>query len=198
MITINSLEEMEKYYNKRINTYEFVKDDKRLDVKFTFDLNINASICAKNLNAKRLIVINIDAWRINLRELKANNINAHDIKVDTINAHDMDARNVDVWSINANNIDVDNIDANNIKVNNIKAWDIKAHSINANNINYHACCFAYESFKCKSIKGRRKNSRHFCLDNEIEYIKTRKIKIDDKEIEISNESYNKLKESLLN
>lgn len=48
--------------------------------------------------------------------------------------------------------------------------NINAGDINAWDINYYAVCFAYRIFKCKSIKSRRENSRHFCLDNEIEYI----------------------------
>jgi hypothetical protein len=39
------------------------------------------------------------------------------------------------------------------------------------NILYQSTCIAYKSFKCKSVKGRRKNSLHKCLDREIEFIK---------------------------
>ena len=47
-------------------------------------------------------------------------------------------------------------------------WNIKAENIEALDINYWAVCYARNSFKCKSIKGRRKNCKHFCLDNEIQ------------------------------
>lgn len=58
----------------------------------------------------------------------------------------------------------------------IKAWDIKAGNINAGNINardisFYAICSAYHTLKCKTIKGRRKNAKYFCLDNEVEFIK---------------------------
>ena len=51
-------------------------------------------------------------------------------------------------------------------------WDIDAGNINAGDIDardidYYAVCFARNSFKCKSIKGRRNNSKHFCLDSKI-------------------------------
>ena len=65
-----------------------------------------------------------------------------------------------------------------IKALNIKACDIKAFNIDvrrdikAENISYHAVCFAYKSFKCKRVKGRRENSKHFCLDQDIEIINT--------------------------
>ena len=61
-------------------------------------------------------------------------------------------------------IDAGNIDALDIKANNIKAKNIKA-----NNIVYFAFCIAYNSLKCRSIKGTRVNSIHTCLDKNIEF-----------------------------
>ena len=34
--------------------------------------------------------------------------------------------------------------------------------------NYYAVCVAYNNIECKSIKGRRKNSKHFVLDGKLE------------------------------
>ena len=65
--------------------------------------------------------------------------------------------NIKAWDINAWDIKAGNIDAGDIN-----AWDIKARDIN-----YHAVCFAYNNITCKSIKGIRENSRHFCLDGKI-------------------------------
>ena len=45
---------------------------------------------------------------------------------------------------------------------NINAWNI-----NAGEISYQAVCFAYQNITCNNIKGRRDNSKHFCLDGEI-------------------------------
>ena len=76
----------------------------------------------------------------------------------------------------------------------IKAWCIKAWGINAWDIEYYAFCIAYETLKVKTIKGRRLNSFHKCLDNEIEYKKdTKTISIDGKDIEISEESFEEFK-----
>lgn len=50
---------------------------------------------------------------------------------------------------------------------NIKAWDIKAMDINAWDIDYYAVCCSYKNIECNSIKGRRQNCKHFCLDGEI-------------------------------
>ena len=65
------------------------------------------------------------------------------------------------------NIDAD-INAYDIKAHSISAWDIDALNINADDIDYYAVCFAYYNIKCKSIKGRRKNAKHFVLDGKLE------------------------------
>ncbi len=99
------------------------------------------------------------------------------------------------------NIDADieagNIETEDIKAGNIETEDIKARNINALNINYYAVCFAYIGIECASIKGKRSPCKHFCLDGEIT-IKPRvhTITIDGKEIELSEESFNNLKEQL--
>ena len=67
------------------------------------------------------------------------------------------AGNIITWDINAWDITARNINAGDIIARNINAWDI----------NYYAVCFAYEHITCKSIKGRRENARHFCLDGKI-------------------------------
>ena len=118
MKVFNSLEEMKLYYNEKINTYEFIENNRLIDIKIDFDLNMECNIKARN----------IKAWNI-----KAS---------DDINACD------------------------------INAWDIKARNINsgnikANNISFYAVCFAYNTFVCNSIKGRRENSKYFCLDSEV-------------------------------
>ena len=104
--------------------------------------------------------------------------------------------NMDI-DIKADNIKAYDIDANNIDANDIKANDIKAYDISADNINYYAVCYAYNNLSCKSIKGKRKNCKHFCLDVDIKIKNQHKITIDNKEIELSQESFNSLKEQLL-
>jgi len=111
-------------------------------------------------------------------------INAYNINAYNINAYNINAYNINAWGINAYNINAYNIDAHNIDAHNINAWDIE----------YHAFCIAYETLKVKTIKGRRTNSFHKCLDNEIGYKKdTKTISIDGKDIEISEESFEELK-----
>jgi hypothetical protein len=78
---------------------------------------------------------------------------------------------IDCWNINCENIKCWNINCWNINCWNIDCEDINCENIDCLNINYYAICFAYKTFKCKSVKGHRENSRHFCLDSEIEYKK---------------------------
>ena len=75
--------------------------------------------------------------------------------------------NINAWYIDAWNINAGNIDALNINAGDIDALDINAGDITALDINYFAVCFAYKNINCKSIKGRRENCKHFCLDGEI-------------------------------
>ena len=145
----DSLKEIQKYYDKNTNTYVFVENEEYIEVVvFDFDLNVEANIDAYDIEA-----LDINAW-----DIKACNINADNIKV----------RNIEAININAWNIDAYNIKAGDIITGNISACNIEAGDISANDISYHAVCFAYDSIKCKSIKGRRKNSKHFVLDGKLE------------------------------
>lgn len=94
-------------------------------------------------------------------------------------------RNITAGNIDASDITAENINAGNINAWNIDAWNINAWNINALDILYYAVCFAYENIVCTSIKGRRENAKHFCLDGEI------KIKEPAETITIAGHTYNK-------
>ena len=64
-------------------------------------------------------------------------------------------------------ITASHITALNIIARDINARDINTWNIIAGDINYYAVCFAYKHITCKSIKGRRENAKHFCLDGKI-------------------------------
>ena len=128
MKVFNNLKEMKPYYNEEINTYIFSENNRLIDIKIDFDLNIESS----NIEAG-----NIDAW-------------------------DIEAGNINSWDINAQDINACCIYAFNIK-----ALDINAGNINANKISFNAVCFAYKTFVCESIEGRRENSKYFCLDSDV-------------------------------
>ena len=145
----NNLKEIKKYCDRKTNTYVFKEDNKYIDlVIFNFDLNIKSNIYAQQLEARNINACDINAW----------NVNAWDIRASDVNACNINARDINAW----------NIRASRIKARDINANDINSFSIVADNINYFAVCFAYENIKCKSIKGRRENAKHFVLDGKIE------------------------------
>ena len=106
MIVINNQEEMKPYYNEKINTYEFIENNRLIDIKIDFDLNIECNINARNINAL--------------------DIKARDIQALYIKALDIKARNIKALDIKACNINSGNIKACDIEACNINAWDIKA------------------------------------------------------------------------
>ena len=115
----NSLDEIQKYYDEKSNTYIFKENGSYIDlVVFNFDLDVEANIDAGCIDALNINAVNIKAWDVYTRNL--------------------DAYNIVAW--------------------NIYAW----------NISYFAVCFAYDNIKCKSIKGRIENAKHFVLDGKLE------------------------------
>jgi len=123
-----------------------------------FNLDVQASI----VNAGH-----INARDINARDIKARDINARDIKAWHINARDIEARDIKARDIKARDIKAWNIEARDIKARDIKAWNIEACDIKARDISFYAVCFAYNNIKCKSIEGRRDNSKYFSFDGKI-------------------------------
>lgn len=134
--------------------------------------------------------------RLNVRFLFGLNL-CSNIYAGNVIGTDIDIFNADLLDVTARNIKASILYVDVIKARNVKVENLLATSIVADKISYLGCCMAYSSFRCKSVKGERENSKHFSLDSEIEYIKPHTIMIDNKEIDISEESYNKLKESLL-
>lgn len=128
------------------------------DLVVICDIQIEASINARNINARDIKAEDIDAWNIHAedidaRDIDAGNINARDIKAGDIDAGDIDARH---------------IDARHIKARDIDARHIKAWNIHAGDINYYTVCFSYQTFKCNSVTGSREEGcKHFCLGGDI-------------------------------
>ena len=95
MITINNLEEMQKYYDKQTNTYVF--DD---DVEFNIDIEVESNIKACDIKALDIDASNIDALDIDALDINASDINACNIKALDINACDINACDIDARDIN--------------------------------------------------------------------------------------------------
>ncbi|MGH7234421.1 MAG: hypothetical protein ACREF7_03195 [Candidatus Saccharimonadales bacterium] len=82
---------------------------------------------------------------------------------------DLSAQNVSARNVSARNIVVRDVSAWNVSARNVSAGDISAGDISAKGkISYYGVCFAYYNIKCKSIKGSRKNAKHFVLDGKVE------------------------------
>ena len=138
----NSLEEIQKYYDKETNTYIFKENDIYIDtIMFNFTLEINANISSGNIRA----------W-----DIKALDIRAVNISCSNIIALDIDARNIDCINLTAKDIIALDIDALNITARNINVDNIFAKSIDARGeIDCYDTCVASEYIKCKSIIGGR-------------------------------------------
>lgn len=90
------------------------------------------------------------------------------IKAYNIEARNIHARYINAWNIKALDVDACDIDACDINVKNINAWDIKARNIVAQDIRFYAVCYAGNNIKCKSIKSRIHNAKHFVLNGKLE------------------------------
>lgn len=141
-----------KIYKKLKEVMKDVKDgmlELDCDVKFDFDLKADFSL---KIGWNILASGDIDVFDISARNISARNISAGNISAGNISARDISA-----WNISAGNISAENISAE--------------RNISARNILYYAVCFAYNDISCLSIKGKRKNSKHFCLDGKIDFKK---------------------------
>ena len=94
----NNLEEIQKYYDEKSNTYIFKENDNYIDlIVFNFDLNIDAHIDASDINARDIKAWNIESLDINARNIHANNIDANNINANNINAWNIDANNINYY-----------------------------------------------------------------------------------------------------
>lgn len=140
--TFDNLEEIQKYYDRKRNTYIFEEDGNYLGlVIFRFDLKIEANIRALNIIGGDIKALNITALDIRCEDINALDIVAGNIDADYIKAKDIDAFDIDAVDIIARDIDIDNI---------------KARSVNAEEITCNVQCVVFENIICKSIIGEGK------------------------------------------
>jgi hypothetical protein len=79
----------------------------------------------------------------------------------------LNCRNLNCWDFNCRNLNCWNLNCMDLNCKDLDCRDLNCENLNCRNLSYYAVAFAYESFKCKSVKGRRNNSKHFCLDSEV-------------------------------
>lgn len=165
----NSLEEIQKYYEKGNNAYVFTENGDYIDlVILNFNLNVGANIEALNINAWNIDCLNINADNINANHIKARDVYASNINAWNIESWYINCLDIKAWDIIASDINAGNIVAHDIYTLSVNANDINAINIKANDISYHAVCFAYQNIKCKSIKGEMENAKHFVLNGKLE------------------------------
>ena len=141
--TFYNLEEIQRYYDKKRNTYIFEEDGNYFGlVIFSFDLNVRANIRALNIIGRDIKALNITSLDIRCGDINALDIVAGNISANNIKARDIDAFDIDATDVIARDIDVDNI---------------KARNIDARDINYYDVWDVIGNTKCKSIKGGRKD-----------------------------------------
>ena len=107
------------------------------DIKIECNININASIMCRDLDCGYLYCQNLDCWDLDCMDLNCGDLNCMDL-----NCMDLDCKD-------------------------LNCMDLNCRDLHCGDLSYYAVAFAYESFKCKSIEGRRNNSKHFCLDSEV-------------------------------
>ena len=134
------------------------------DTEFDESIEVSGSILGKDGHRFNLKVEgdidcnNIDCHNITCLDINCRNITCHNITCLDINCLDINCLDIDCLDINCLDIDCHDIDCNDIICNNIDCCGIR----------YYAVCVAYKNIRCKTIVGRRKNSRHFVLDGKIE------------------------------
>lgn len=96
----NSLEEIEKYYDEKSNTYIFKENGAYIDlVVFNFDLDVEANIDAGCIEALNINAVNIKAWDVVTRNLDAYDIVAWDVYSWDIYACNIKAYNIKCKSV---------------------------------------------------------------------------------------------------
>lgn len=81
------LEEIEKYYVEKTNTYSFEENGVYLNVMFLFDLEVNSNIYANDIIAERMKCLNISASTIDVSNITADRIIANTICANTVNVN---------------------------------------------------------------------------------------------------------------
>ena len=76
---------------------------------------------------------------------------------------DLDCLDLDCWDLDCWDLNCGDLNCWDLECLDLDCWDL-----NCGNLNFYAVAFAYNSFKCKSVKGRRENHKYFCLDKEVE------------------------------
>ena len=142
-----------------------IKGDLVMEKNMTFneDLVVEGNIFGKNRSKFNLKVFgDLDCFDLNCRNLDCNNLNCWNL----------DGNNLDCLNLNGNNLncldlDCNNLNCLNLNCNNLNCLNLDCNNLNCNNLIFYATAIAYNSFKCKTWKARRRNYIIRCLDEKI-------------------------------
>ena len=85
----NSLDDIQKYYDAKSNTYIFKESGEYIDiVVFNFNLNVESNIYTKDIKGKDIMVQELSARDITAEDIEGWSIVARDIKAEDIVASD--------------------------------------------------------------------------------------------------------------
>ena len=187
-IVINSMEDAEKYYDEKTNTYIFSENGELRNVKIEMEnFSSERNFISGDITAHNITVLDITAHNIHARNIIAGDINAKDVNVENIDSFDIYvsgiravdihtseitaleicARNIVADIVYARHIGAVNIGAYDIKAENIEAVNISAGCIDANVILYYKRCIARRNIVCNEIRGLFKQSYHTTVNGSI-------------------------------
>ena len=76
-------------------------------------------------------------------------------------------QNLDCWDLDCMDLDCGDLNCGDLNCMDLNCGDLNCKDLNCGDLSYYAIAVAYYKFKCKSVVGRRNNSKHFCLDSEV-------------------------------
>ena len=149
------------------------------DMIFNGDLKVEGNILGKNGNIFNLIVNgDLDCGNLTCKNLNCGDLNCRDLDCWNLNCRnlnclDLTCKNLDCWdltckNLNCGDLNCRDLDCWNLNCRNLNCRDLICMNLNCNDLNFYAIAIAYNSFKCKSWKARRKKFIIKCLDGEIE------------------------------
>ncbi len=101
-------------------------------------------------------------WNLKCFDLECNDLKCFDLECNDLKCFDLECNDLKCCNLECYNLECYNLKCLNLNCENLNCWNLKAK-----NVSYYAIAFAYYSMEVESIKGRRDNSKHFCLDDEI-------------------------------
>ena len=71
------------------------------------------------------------------------------------------------WNLDCMDLDCRDLNCMDLDCRELNCRDLNCGNLDCRDLSYYAIAVAYYKFKCKSVVGRRINSKHFCLDSEV-------------------------------